>query len=91
MKVVITDDADADLQEAFDYIAPRNEHAALALVSDLEAFWHGLLSKHPLIGRPYQDNVRVSYKRGYRIYYRLGGEKIEILRVIHMSRDDYQI
>ena len=91
MRVNITDPADADLQEAFEYIVPRNPEAAYRLVVDLEAFWEGTLAKYPTIGRRVRENVRVFYKRGYRIYYYIGEEQIDILRIIHMARDDYEI
>ena len=91
MDVVFSGAAREDLREIMRYIAPHDLTAAFGVVDEINAFCTGLLSKHPLIGKPLQDEVRVAYKRGYRIYHKVGEDEISILRIIHMARDDYEI
>ena len=91
MQVVFTQAAKADLVSIIEYIAPHNPRAAHSLVDDIEGLCRGTLARHPQMGKTYRDNIRVFYKRGYRIFYQATEEHIEILRVIHSGRDEYQV
>ena len=91
MQVVFAWAAKADLVSIIEYIAPHNPRAAHSLVDDIESLCLGPLARHPHMGKAYRDNIRVFYKRGYRIFYQVTEEQIEILRVIHSARDEYRV
>ena len=85
----ITKQADADLDEAWEYLARRNEAAADRLLDQVleRAPLH---AQFPLMGRPRDDLVpglRSFVVSSYVIFYRPIGDTIEVLRVLHGSRD----
>ena len=71
----------------------RREFGAAAadrLVDDLERVFR-LLTDHPLAGSDFSEmtpGLRLFPMRGHRIFYRVAEGKIEIVRVLHHSRDD---
>jgi len=70
----------------------RREFGAAAadrLVDDLERAFH-LLRDHPGAGSDFSESVpglRLFPRRGHRIFYRIAQGTIEIVRVLHHSRD----
>jgi plasmid stabilization system protein ParE len=87
--VVWTDRARADLQEIGDYIAEDNPIAAerwvgvLIAVAEAAATLPRRVRVVPEIGR---EDVREVFKRTYRIVYRIGDGRIEILTVFEGHR-----
>jgi toxin ParE1/3/4 len=84
-----------DLEEISDYIAERNQAAALRFLNAVEESFR-LLERLPLAGRacrfrsPDLVGVRKRVVHGFRryvIYYRPAEDGVEILRVLHGSRD----
>lgn len=84
-----------DLEEISDYIAEHNQAAALRFLQAVEDSFQ-LLERLPLAGRvcrfrsPDLAGVRKRVVDGFRryvIYYRPIDDGIEVLRVLHGSRD----
>jgi toxin ParE1/3/4 len=78
-----------DLQDIGDYIARDNLSAALTFVHRLEERCLSL-SQNPRIGRNCGDispNLRSATEGDYLIFYRLQPNSIEVVRVVHGSRD----
>ena len=81
--------AEADLEEAWDYLAERNEAAADRLVEAVleRARLH---AGQPLMGRPRDDlspGLRSFVVRPFVVFYRPADDTIEVVRVLHGARD----
>jgi addiction module RelE/StbE family toxin len=90
MKLIWTDPSIEDLRSIRDYIARDSEYYAADLVEQVIESVERLL-RFPRMGRvvpeAQDDNIRELVYRNYRIIYRIAGERIEILTVVHGSRD----
>jgi toxin ParE1/3/4 len=78
-----------DLQSIVDYISDFNPNAAHRLVDRLEDRWH-LLATQPRSGALRQglgDEFRQVVVGDYLSIYRLDGDDIEIVRVLHGHRN----
>ncbi|MGH9855408.1 MAG: type II toxin-antitoxin system RelE/ParE family toxin [Blastocatellia bacterium] len=88
-QVKLSNQAYGDLDAIWDYIAPRNFEAAEKLIGEItEKF--ALLSQHPLIGRRKDDliiDLRSFAVRDYLIFYQPIEDGIEVIRILHSSRD----
>lgn len=91
MKIHWSDVAEADLDDINDYIARDVPYYAELFVDRLiEAV--DKLGDHPRIGRrvpeaDQRDEIRELIVQGYRIIYLVTDKEIQILTVIHGSRD----
>ena len=87
-KVHITPAARADLLEIRDYIARDNPHVAKKMVQLLHVKCT-LLAQTPGIGvnREHYRGLSMFPVGSYLIFYRPGNNGIEIIRVLHTSRD----
>lgn len=88
MKVVWTPRAQRNLRDAARYLTQFNPHAALSMVQTIRAAPQQLL-RHPASGRPGRvDGTRELVITGtsYILPYRVHHGAIEILAVIHSSR-----
>lgn len=91
MKIEWTDPAIADLAAIRDYIARDSEHYAVQFVGRIIAAAEKLES-FPEKGRKVPESletegVRELLFQSYRIIYRLRGERIQILTILHGARD----
>ena len=91
MKIYWSDVAEADLDDIYDYIARDVPYYAELFVDRLIDATDKL-EDHPRIGRPVpeadqRDDIRELIIQGYRIIYLVADEEIQILTVIHGSRD----
>jgi toxin ParE1/3/4 len=89
MRYIIAPEAAKDLEEISTYYSINNAEAGEKLIDEFEARCKYLVS-FPNIGRSYK-NIR-SYLRGisfsgYILFYRVGSDEIEILRVVNGNRD----
>jgi toxin ParE1/3/4 len=78
-----------DLENIGDYIASHDPRAAVRLVDTLERRWD-LLTLHPFSGAPRDDmapGIRHLVVGDYLTLYRVRGEAIEIVRVLHGHRN----
>ena len=97
---VLTESAEADVDEAFDYIADElvNPDAASAFADELEEKLEEIC-KTPKAGRPVhnpylkRDDVRRVLVKNYIAYYLINEEKanIVVLRVVYNRRDQDKI
>jgi toxin ParE1/3/4 len=82
-----------DFQDIGDYIAKDNLRAALSFVQRLEGRCLSL-SQNPRIGRKRDEvrpNLRSATEGDYLIFYRPLADGIEVMRVVHGSRDTRKI
>ena len=90
MKIVWTDPAVKDLHELHAYIARDSEMYASGFVERIILAAERLVD-YPKIGRSVpevnDENVRELLYQRYRLVYRIKGDWIEILSVIHGARD----
>jgi toxin ParE1/3/4 len=85
----ITERAESDLDAAWEYLAQRNEAAADRLLDNIlkGARQH---ARFPLTGRSREDlapGLRSFVVAPYVIFFRPVDDTIEVLRVLHGSRD----
>lgn len=88
MMIAISHQATQDLDDIFDYIAPHNPAAALALEETIRGQIMGLLH-NPYLGHPGRaENTRELVIAGtpYIVPYRVKNNRLEILRVYHAAR-----
>ncbi|HWQ33086.1 MAG TPA: type II toxin-antitoxin system RelE/ParE family toxin [Blastocatellia bacterium] len=88
-QINVTDTAKADLKQIHEYIARNNAEAASRLVREITRKF-AALRDHPLTGRPRDClllNLRSFPVRKYVIFYQPFEDRIDILRVLHSSRD----
>ena len=90
MRIEWSEIAEADLDDIYDYIACDVPYYAELFIDQLIKATDNL-EDHPRLGRKvpeadYRD-VRELIVQGYRIIYRLQTEKLQILTVIHGSRN----
>ncbi len=90
MKLIWTEPSIEDLTSIRDYIARDSEYYAIGFVEQVILSVEGLL-QFPRLGRVVpeakDDNIRELLYGHYRIIYRIAGERIEILTVVHGSRE----
>lgn len=81
--------ADEDLIEIWSYIAADNAVAADRVLDAIEARW-SQLALHPFSGRARDDifpGIRCLVVGNYLTIYRIAGNDIEIIRVLHGRRN----
>lgn len=90
MKLIWTDPCIEDLRSIRDYIARDSEYYAAEIVGQLIHSAERLL-QFPRLGRVVpevrDENIRELIYRDYRIVYRITGGQIEILTIVHGSRN----
>ena len=91
MRIEWSEVAEVDLDDIYDYIARDVPYYAALFIDQLIKATDNL-EDHPRLGRKvpeadYHDDVRELIVQGYRIIYRLQTEKLQILTVIHGSRN----
>lgn len=90
MSLLWTDPSIEDLRSIRDYIARDSEHYAAEFVGQIILSADKLL-EFPRLGRvvpeAQDENIRELLYQNYRIIYRIAGDHIEILTVVHGSRD----
>lgn len=88
-RVSFTSYARQDLEDIFRYIAQDNTAAAARQIRQLQARWRSLLDQ-PRMGTKRDElepTLRSVTEGNYVIYYRTVPEGIELVRVLHTSRD----
>lgn len=90
MIVVITEEAEADLDQIASYVAERNPQGALKLIHELRDKCESLVDApraYPLVPRYEQFDIRRRPSGNFLIFYRVGPERIEVVHVLHGARD----
>jgi toxin ParE1/3/4 len=93
-RILIHEDASLDLQEHCNYLAQNNRDSAFQFF-DAARQTFAALARMPGMGNLYESeeeivNVRkwaVKEFKKYLIFYRFNDETLEILRIIHATRD----
>ena len=88
MRVRFTGRAHADIDAILRYMASENPQAAARLVGSIEALIENL-SSHLLVGhatRPHGRYVLTVPRVPYKVFYRVAGDEVRILRIRHTSR-----
>jgi toxin ParE1/3/4 len=89
VKYVITEPAEEDLREIAFYIADDNIDVAFSMLDRFTECFE-MLASMPQSGRrrdELEPNLRSFPEGNYVVFYREISEKIEIIRVLHGSRD----
>ena len=89
MKVFISDRADADLLQIFQYLAERNPAAAESLARDIDRKFENLIH-FPFIGRERSilaNGLRSIVANTHIIFYTVERDRIIIVRVLDGRRD----
>ena len=90
MIVVITDEAEADLERIGDNIAADNPVRAVTFVRDLRETCEALADAprgYPLVPCHERTGIRRRPRGNYLIFYRVGIDIIEVLHVLHGAQN----
>ena len=90
MHVIITEPAEADLEEIGDYIARDNEARAETFVAEIIERCLSLgeaPERHPIFGTTLHQEIRRCPHGAYLIFYSILDGRVEITRVLHGARD----
>lgn len=90
MRLVIADEAQADLERIGDRIATDNPRRAASFVSELADRCHRLVDMpraFALVPRYEHTGVRRLPHGNYLVFYRVGVEQVEILHILHGAQD----
>jgi plasmid stabilization system protein ParE len=90
MNVVVTDEAFADLASIQDYIAQQNPRRAITFIGELLDRCGGLADlalAFPLLPRYEDRGIRRRPHRGYSIFYRIAGNDVIVIHILHGARD----
>jgi toxin ParE1/3/4 len=95
LRILIHEDATLDLHEHCNYLAQNNQNSALQFF-DAARQTFAALARMPGMGRQYESedddiiNIRKWAVKGFKqylIFYRYDDEIIEILQIVHATRD----
>ncbi|HWD29075.1 MAG TPA: type II toxin-antitoxin system RelE/ParE family toxin [Rhizomicrobium sp.] len=88
MRVVITEDAEADFEDIFDCIAVDSPLAAVQYARTLreKALGPGHFPRRNRVREDLPGEMRTASSGSHLIVYRIAGRRVEILRVIHGAR-----
>jgi toxin ParE1/3/4 len=90
VRVIVTVKAKMDLIEIARYVAEDNPAAADAIVDRLQRECERMDTaplRYPLVSRHEQLGIRRRPVGNYLIFYRVGRDAIDILRILHAARD----
>jgi toxin ParE1/3/4 len=88
-KVIISPAAEEDALQIWEYIASDNSRAADQTLDQFDDLFENL-KKNPLLGKGVSElgeDLRVFYVGRYDIFYRVTSHTIEIVRMLHSSRE----
>ena len=90
MRVRLSDAAELDLEEIGNFIAEDNPARADGFILELIDRCYGLASystRYPVVTARGGLEIRRCPYRNYLIFYSVGGESLEIVRILHGARD----
>ena len=90
MIVVVTAEAETDLEQIAAYIAEQSAEIALNFVRELREKCESLADAprgYPLVPRHEHLGIRRRPFGNYLIFYRIGPDAIEVVHVLHGARD----
>jgi plasmid stabilization system protein ParE len=92
--VVITAEAEADLEDIASYVAEQSPRSALTLIRGLREKCEALVDAprgYPLVPRYEHRGIRRRPFGSYLIFYRIGLDVIEVIHILHGARDYEQL
>ncbi|NKJ36409.1 type II toxin-antitoxin system RelE/ParE family toxin [Rhizobium sp. SG570] len=90
MTVYFSSEAESDLERIADYIAVDNPRRALSLVQELRGKCESLADAplaFPLLPRYERHGIRRRVHGNYLIFYRVDGENVVVIHVLHGAMD----
>ena len=90
MNVYFSASAEADLEEIGDWIAEGNPERAVSFLIEFRQLCSSLAEfplRFPLAREGAYGGLRKASKAGYLIFYMITGDQVDILRIVHGSRD----
>lgn len=90
MIVVVTAEAERDLDDIAAYVAQQSLPSALTLIRGLREKCDSLADAprgYPLVPRYEHKGIRRRPFGSYLIFYRVGNDAIEVIHVLHGARD----
>jgi plasmid stabilization system protein ParE len=90
MRLAFTDAAEQELEALGDYVAFDNPAGALSFVRELRkdcALLATMPDRHPLLARYRASGIRRRVYGSYLIFYRVEGETVQILHILHGAMD----
>lgn len=90
MIVVLAAEAEADPEQIAAYVAEQSPRSALNLVRELRERCQSLLHAprgYPLVPRYEHLGIRRRAFGRFLIFYRIGGDTIEVIHILHGARD----
>ncbi|RTE93077.1 type II toxin-antitoxin system RelE/ParE family toxin [Bradyrhizobium sp. LVM 105] len=90
MIVVITAEAEADIEEIASYVAEQSPQSALKLIRGLREKCESLADAprgYPLVPRYEDKGIRRRPFGSFLIFYRVGIDAIEVIHILHGARD----
>jgi plasmid stabilization system protein ParE len=90
MRVVFSKSAEADLEAIGDYIAKDNRTRAVSFVEEIQQRCVNLQQfprSYPLVPRYEQYGFRRAVHGNYLIFYRIGPDAVEIVRILNGAMD----
>jgi plasmid stabilization system protein ParE len=90
MKVILSKAAEADLESIADWIATDNPRRALTFTREPREACRSLAHaplRYPFLARYERSGIRRRPHGNYLIFYRVMGETVEIVHIIHGARD----
>jgi plasmid stabilization system protein ParE len=88
--VVITAEAEADLEQIATYVAEQSPGSALKLVRELRGRCESLVDAprgYPLVPRYEHLGIRRRPFGRFLIFYRVDDQRIEVIHIVHGARD----
>lgn len=94
-RVVLSDEATADLEDILDYLAAEvSVSMALQVIDRLEEAAIDLADsalRHPLLVNREEAGIRRRVVRSYNIFYMLDADIVRVLHILHGARDHARI
>lgn len=90
MIVVVTAEAQSDLEDIASYVAGQSPRSALTLIHGLREKCESLADAprgYPLVPRYEHKGIRRRPFGNYLIFYRVSSDAIEVIHILHGARD----
>jgi toxin ParE1/3/4 len=88
--VVVTAEAERDLEDIASYVGGQSPRSALTLIRGLREKCESLADAprgYPLVPRYEHKDIRRRPFGNYLIFYRVGHDAIEVIHILHGARD----
>ena len=89
IELVLAREAQTDLRDIADFIARDNQERAVSFIEELLNAMESIRERPESfrLRTEWRPGLRSSVYHGYQIIFRFSGETVEIVRVMHGSRD----